>query len=295
MSALRTPLGALSRRTPQLVNALPSSLHLCSRPSSTAAPAPTTSSPSPISPEPILSDPKNLDLSKAKSAFPLNPREVYDRQVAALRKQYREESEAKERQKEEEKRLEAERREAKRIAFEAEVAAFRAARGRDFSEDGIDRKSPTAVDDIAPEDPIVEDRKAQWRAYARERQQKKFEHFVGQESRKAYHRVTALMYLYHAAADFVTYENMDQKIEQALQAGGISGGVRSELSLGQQREIALKDVMLGTIADGKIGPEDVARILEENGGSSKGGSEGQSFLEWIRSSAKEASTAPVSK
>eukprot|EP00842_Homolaphlyctis_polyrhiza_P001998 jgi/Hompol1/279/HPOL_003617-RA len=67
-----------------------------------------------------------------------------------------------------------------------------------------------------PIDTIFEERKRMWRQYCLERRQRRFATFANQRQNEANSRLDALTYLFHASSDFVTYHNLDSKIDAVL-------------------------------------------------------------------------------
>ncbi|KAJ3054820.1 hypothetical protein HK097_000745 [Rhizophlyctis rosea] len=274
MNVLHSTVGVLPKRSSQIANALPPCLYLSSRN-------------------------RVRIMGEKRKPKPVHPQYVYRQKMRVLREKYAAEALETQKAAEAKQQKAEQKKKAQEAAFLAEVAAYKKARAREFSYDGH-RTAPSAVDSIispeaisdSPPGDLLSKRRAMRKTQQDQLASCRFTNFVVSEQKAAENRKKALLYLYHAAADFVTYDNMDEKIAKVL---GVGGNEEIRLTLGQKREIALKDLMLGTMADGKLGMEEVGRILVEEGGKEVDdrASDAESFADWIQ--ATKASSTPESR
>ncbi|KAI8928756.1 hypothetical protein BC831DRAFT_447258 [Entophlyctis helioformis] len=146
------------------------------------------------------------------------------------------------------------------------------------------RGDASNADQGNPLDAVFEERKALWRSYIDTRRARRFQNLATFRSTESETRMDSLTYLFHSAANFVTYSNMEEKLETAVRVSGsvnnpsinellasanqqeLSGessysastygqvspspiGMRSALgspSAKDRRELALKNALLGT-------------------------------------------------
>ncbi|KAG0243717.1 hypothetical protein BGW41_001590 [Actinomortierella wolfii] len=124
------------------------------------------------------------------------------------------------------------------------------------------------------------ERKQRVMEFVAARKEKRLANFRQREEQQSEERLDHLIRLYHAAEDFVTYENLDRKVnefyEQSLSLGpqlytervsdmvrnvADNGGVVSSQDL-VKREQDLKDALDGTVLGGKIGYESAKAKME---------------------------------
>ncbi|KAJ3171830.1 hypothetical protein HDU87_008218 [Geranomyces variabilis] len=240
-----------------------------------AASASSTSTSSSSAP-PSTTQPPTRDLSKAATARVRHPRSIFNEALSAKRKQYLAEGKAIQQQKALAAAAEQKRREAKDRELEAKIRLFKAERARSFSDDDAlggsypfaSPSSSSAVDALtggankqkeaaADVDPVFKTRATMWRKYNAARRQQRFENNVAEREAQSEIRLESLLYLYHSARTFVTYDNVDAQV-RALQPPLTStfkfgGEEQNARVFGAARRRALKDTLEGTLNDGRFG------------------------------------------
>ncbi|KAJ3273518.1 hypothetical protein HK104_004266, partial [Borealophlyctis nickersoniae] len=230
----------------------------------------------------------------AASIRVVDPRETFRLKMEEIRQQYAKEAAAARILDQERAAKAVQGDQEKQNQLELEIAAYKAERARAFWEEAGGEKGegrPTLVDDVVlppPEgvepDPFVE-RRQFWKKMVEERKKARFANFANNEKQVSERRLEALLYLFHAATDFVTYRNLDEKLNYQMEP--THSGIYNNTSVaklleahalgkndtGVQREIALTDVMMGTLHDGQLGVEGVRELNEK--WTREGGAEGE--------------------
>ncbi|KAJ3154360.1 hypothetical protein HDU89_008428 [Geranomyces variabilis] len=229
-----------------------------------------SSAPPSASSAPSTAQPPARDLSKAATARVRHPRSIFNEALSAKRKQYLAEGKAAQQQKALAAAAEKKRREAKDRELEEKIRLFKAERARSFSDDALGGSYPfassqSAVDALTGSnkkkeavevDPVFKTRAAMWRKYNAARRQQRFENNVAEREAQSEMRLESLLYLYHSARKFVTYDNVDAQV-RALQPPLTStfkfGEEQNARVFGAARRRALKDTLEGTLNDGRFG------------------------------------------
>ncbi|KAI9105634.1 hypothetical protein DFS34DRAFT_600177 [Phlyctochytrium arcticum] len=193
---------------------------------------------------------KELDISQAATVRVKHPRTLYKEDMRERRKAYFEEAkiglEAKKMVQESARAKE----QARKDELAANIRAYKAEKSKSFASmdtEATEKKegSETAV---ASEDPVIVSRRDMHAKRKQERSQIRFENFVRERSKQVDRRLESLMYLYHSAGDFVTYDNLDTKIEELSQYRS----PQPVPTLADQREKALRTALTETALRQKI-------------------------------------------
>ncbi|KAJ3163590.1 hypothetical protein HDU86_000173 [Geranomyces michiganensis] len=232
----------------------------------TASPTPSSASSPPPPPPPKTRG----DLSKAATARVRHPRSIFNEALSAKRKQYLAEGKAIQEQKALAAAAEKQRREAKDRELEEKIRVFLAERARSFSDtealggtypfassvDALTKNTNNNKEGKAEVDPVFKSRAAMWRKYNAARRQQRFENNVAEREAQSEMRLESLLYLYHSARKFITYDNVDAQV-RALQPPLTStfkfGEEQSARVFGAARRRALKDTLEGTLNEGRFG------------------------------------------
>ncbi|EGF77546.1 hypothetical protein BATDEDRAFT_91350 [Batrachochytrium dendrobatidis JAM81] len=115
-------------------------------------------------------------------------------------------------------------------------------------------------------DETFESRKRLWNQFIVDRRTRRYKNLVTFKQEESKVRRDALTYLYHSAADFVSYRNMDAKIDEVLKMNMLLYRTLPELAMAadqeetgnptskstKRREDTLKGELLGTFANGRM-------------------------------------------
>ncbi|KAI8917154.1 hypothetical protein DFJ77DRAFT_509702 [Powellomyces hirtus] len=199
-----------------------------------------------------------VDLSKAAAVRIRHPRAVFNEVLGAKRKTFLAEAKAAQEKKLLAAAEEKKRQEIRVKELEEKIRVFKASRAESFS-DGVTESAGQAASpvdaitkDKEPVDPIFKARGDMWRKYNRARRQQRFENAVQSRLSQSEQRLESLLYLYHSARDFVTYDNVDEKVRNVH-----INKPQAQLSFAHERWRILKDSLQGTLAAGRIGVEGV--------------------------------------
>ncbi|RKO86605.1 hypothetical protein BDK51DRAFT_29713 [Blyttiomyces helicus] len=268
-----------------------------------ASPAAAAAEPKPFPPSPAVPDPlrhyttsqiiPGADLSKAATVTVLDPALTFRESMRYRRRTYHAESalvrDEKFRVAEERKKRDAERAELLRI----KVAEFKAERAQTLrASGGSNPARSTMVDGVLTHAKVKSsDAKAGAPGTPKKTKLQRTHRMTKLDAK----RLDSLLYLYHTAADFVTYRNLDEKIEQALKSNVLTRGQSVTQMLADQkaklagsatavevgkirssdlspREQAIKDAVFGTLND-RHGVDGVTQWKEE--WLNRGGAEGE--------------------
>lgn len=194
-----------------------------------------------------------------------NPKTAYREKMTQLRKTFAQEHIIRTKKIEEQEKLQREELESKSRAIDQDIQEFK------------QQQQPGNLSGrTTKEDPIFRSRRKMWAEFVKERQQRRYQHYVSTMNEQSSRRVNNLLYLYHAASNFITVENMESKIAAALEnptgslhmksydglkmtvdSGKFTGAVANE------REAMVKDILMGTSSHGKTGLSDIRSWLNE--------------------------------
>ncbi|KAJ3012345.1 hypothetical protein HKX48_006331 [Thoreauomyces humboldtii] len=231
---------------------------------------PTTA---PASPSPTFSRP---DLSKAARVHIKHPRTIFREQMTVKRKSYFAESLQIKAKKEAALADDAHIQEQRRAELEQKIREFKAARKQSFSGsdetaaeealENLDHPSPSTeksgTQRPATSDPLFLSRQRQWQKYREARDQQRLENAVHTRVKQSQQRTESLLYLYHAARDFVTYDNVDRLLrELTIGHNYAQQGPTPLARFKDQRREALKDTLEGTVR-GRVGVAELKAAKE---------------------------------
>ncbi|KAJ3092690.1 hypothetical protein HK102_004152 [Quaeritorhiza haematococci] len=249
---------------------------------SSTTPPTNASNPAPTTPNNTTSDTVTF-----KS---IHPNTRYRESMRELRKQYMLEWKEKKQSEEEAEKRRQESERAKQEALKADIARYKFQHSRSVfdgasSGSGAVEVSPTtpsrrsAVKESGKmeDDPLVAERRKMWTQWVKERRQLRFESHLNAAREQREEKLEKLLYLFHASGDFVTYDNIDDKISQVL-VGFSSRPANMSQFLGNQikkenarvaaREKILREALEGTIAGGEIGTSGVRSWVGRSGDGS---------------------------
>ncbi|KAJ3162712.1 hypothetical protein HDU86_003685 [Geranomyces michiganensis] len=272
----------------------------------------TTTASSPTSSPPPPTTTAQRDLSKAATARVRHPRSIFKEALSAKRKQYLAEGKAIQEQKALAAAAEKQRREAKDRELEEKIRLFLAERARSFSDtDALGGTYPFAssvVDALtknnnnnnnnntkAEVDPVFKSRATMWRKYNAARRQQRFENNVAEREAQSEMRLESLLYLYHSARKFITYDNVDAQV-RALQPPLTStfkfGEEQNTRVFGAARRRALKDTLEGTLNEGRFGVDTLKSYAASQAAKEAEEAAREKFLEDRKRHLDNSRTAP---
>ncbi|KND01032.1 uncharacterized protein SPPG_04125 [Spizellomyces punctatus DAOM BR117] len=201
------------------------------------------------------------DLSQGAKVRLKHPRTAFREQMTQKRKQYFAES------KEALKRQEAiaarqkEQEEARRRELSDKIRQFKAERLKSFSEVGdAEQGEPVSVKEGLSQDgqkesvnegkdPFFESRRDLYARFKQVRRQKRFENFVQSRCTQSEQRLESLLYLYHSANNFITYENIDARVAELQPTASSSKSLEKEAMTrrAKQRIEALEGTLRGEL------------------------------------------------
>ncbi|KAJ3189129.1 hypothetical protein HDU85_002754 [Gaertneriomyces sp. JEL0708] len=202
--------------------------------------------------------PTKIDVSKAASVLPQSPHKAFASELRKRRKQYALESQkVAEKQREKEARRKMEEEERMR-ELDVKIKEFKKERAASLG-DGLTGSASESTHPASKalgaasqeqEDPFITSRRNMWRQMTLERRQKRYNNHLQALSSQSEHRLTSLLHLYHSASSFVTYENLDAKLDQVqdlLYSFDGSDLENAKKELITQRTAALQEAITGSI------------------------------------------------
>jgi hypothetical protein len=164
---------------------------------------------------------------KMASVQVLKPTEVFSGQMKKLRKEYFKESLILRQKKLEQERLSEEKEKARLEAIREDIKAFKQERkalndivsgnSSPTSSSFLDpSSSSTSLSDSASSSSIIKKNQSPLQAYIAKRRALRFETQLNTLRSTSENRVSSLRYLYNATPSFITYANMDEKINQVF-------------------------------------------------------------------------------
>lgn len=231
------------------------------------------------------------DLTAAANVRLKHPRTVFREDMRVKRKQYLEESREALRKKEAALGKEKEKEQARKRELAQKIRQFKAERMKSFSE-GTDeaQAKPTSVDEAVDQeglngqnqDPVFESRRQMWARSNEIRRQKRLENFINDRTAQSERRLESLLYLYHSAKDFVTYDNIDDKLRNlSVRSKSTMSSLESvKKDFATARSQALKDTISGELHGGHIGVEQVREWRRRQEAQQAGPTEEQRRIEF---------------
>ncbi|KAI9202927.1 uncharacterized protein BJ171DRAFT_583412 [Polychytrium aggregatum] len=219
---------------------------------------------------PRLADPASLRI--------VHPRTQFKEQMKKLRLQYHQEYLARKNKEEEQKKLKAAKELERQLEIQEDIVKFKQERSLEIEKYTNTR---TAVDEVLSKTPakaststsdIDHDKlDSQWAEFITKRRQKRFENHLALHNHNKERRLEELLYLYYASADFVSYSNLDAKIDACFDRG-LSIGKLEVLNptryedfvsgLAKSRQTELLDILSGKI-NGKPGVDEIkSQVLD---------------------------------
>ncbi len=143
-----------------------------------------------------------------------------------------------------------------------------------------DGEAGEANEATGKEDPIFQERRRMWEEYKLKRDRVRESNYLNKSQLQSNSRLDKLLYLYYSASSFVTYDNIDLKLDMALYDSRLSAPAKAvtriatELQENYPRETLntraaeLANAIQGTMVNGQPDVSSIKQVMEEKAESS---------------------------